>query len=104
MIPNKPQKEFRSGSIVATIWKNKQVIDGKELELQSVQVQRRYQDKNKVWQKTDRFKVNDLPRVVSVAEAAFNYLTLKERGNQDIRSRFPLDRVCSHGRDSKCTC
>lgn len=77
--PNKPEKEFRSGSIVATIWNNKHVIGGKEIELPSVQIQRRYQDKNKVWQKTDSFKVNDLPRVVSVAEAAFNYLTLTER-------------------------
>ena len=81
-----PEREFRSGGISATVWNNTHVIKGNKVEVKSVQIQRNYQDESKEWKKTNSFKIQDLPRVISVAQAAFNSLTLKER-NPDNHPR-----------------
>ena len=80
----KPEREFRSGGISATVWNNLQEIKGSKVEVKSVQIQRNYQDENKEWKRTNSFKIQDLPRVISVAQAAFNSLTLKERSPENI--------------------
>lgn len=79
-----PEREFRSGGISATVWNNIQEIKGNKVEVKSVQIQRNYQDENKEWKRTNSFKTADLPRVISVAQAAFNHLTLKERNPESV--------------------
>ena len=74
-----PEKEFRAGGVSATIWNNQQTINGNKMDVKSVQIQRNYQDDKEEWKKTSSFKANDLAKVICVAQAAFNYLTLKER-------------------------
>lgn len=80
-----PEKEFRAGGVSATVWNNQQVINGNKLDVKSVQIQRNYQDDKKEWKKTSSFKQNDLPKLISVAQAAFNYLTLKEREPNNLK-------------------
>jgi len=80
-----PEKEFRAGGVSATIWNNQQSINGKEIESKSIQIQRNYLDANKNWQKSGSFKINDLFKVICVAQASFNYLTMKERGTGNIK-------------------
>lgn len=82
----KPEREFRSGGISATVWNNVQVINGNKIDVKSVQIQRNYQDENKEWKKTNSFKIQNLPRVISVAQAAFNHLTLRENIKESIMS------------------
>ena len=81
-----PEKEFRAGGVSATIWNNQQTINGNKMDVKSVQIQRNYQDDKKEWKKTGSFKQNDLPKLISVAQAAFNYLTLKEREPKNIQN------------------
>lgn len=79
-----PEREFRAGGVSATVWNNQQTINGNKMDVKSVQIQRNYQDEKKEWKKTNSFKANDLPKVISVAQAAFNYLILKERDPNNI--------------------
>ena len=82
-----PEKEFRAGGVSATVWNNSQLINGKEIESKSIQIQRNYLDANKNWQKSGSFKINDLFKVICVAQAAFSYLTMKEREPNNIQDK-----------------
>lgn len=76
---NMPEKKFSTGAIKATIWKNKgKSEDGQEKEYRTISVDRTYKDKNGEWQTTSSLRVSDLPKVVLVANKAYEYLVLKE--------------------------
>lgn len=72
----KPVQKFRAGSVTATVWKNEQTKDGKTFDYFTVAIERSYQDKDKVWQKTSSMRVTDLPKVTLVAEKAYEYLVM----------------------------
>jgi hypothetical protein len=74
----KPIKKFRAGAIDASVWENKLEKGGREFEVFSVGIERRYKDKNEEWKGTNSFKVNDLPKVMLVAQKAYEFLSLKE--------------------------
>ena len=75
-----PEKKFSTGAISATIWKNsgKRKESGEDIEFRSVNLQRRYTDKEGNWKSTDSFRINDLPKAVVVMQKAFEYVILKE--------------------------
>ncbi len=75
---NQPEKKFRAGGVVATIWKNKQKNkEGKEFEVYSINVDRTYKDGDE-FKQTSSMKVNDLPKLALVANEAYAYLNLKD--------------------------
>ena len=77
---NAPEKKFRAGAISATGWLNKgQRADGEEAEYRTICLDRRYADKNGVWQSTNSFRVSDLPKAQVVMQKAFEYLVLNEQ-------------------------
>lgn len=71
---NMPKAKFKVGSVEATVWENK-IEDGKVF--QSVNILRNYKDKNGEWQKTNTFRINDIPKLRLVCDKTYEHLTMK---------------------------
>jgi hypothetical protein len=75
----KPDKKFRSGRVVATVWSNQRKFDGKDIKTHSVNVVKSYKDeKSGEWKDTNSYNRNDLSDLRTVADEAFKFLALKE--------------------------
>ena len=76
---NVPEKKFSTGVITATVWQNQgKGRNGESVAYRTVSLQRRYKDKNGVWQSANSFRVNDLPKASLVLQKAYEYLVLRE--------------------------
>jgi len=83
---NQPEKKFRAGGLVATVWENKGKNEksGEEYSYRTVSVNRSYKDKTTdEWKTTDSMKLNDLPKLALVAQQAYKYLVMKEEESQE---------------------
>ena len=69
---NKPE-HIQVGTIQATIWTNEK--DGKVMK--SVQLKKSYKDKEGQWQETDKYFVNDLPKLALVLQKCYEKLVMK---------------------------
>jgi len=78
-VENKPIKEFRAGSVRATLWENSRSKDDREFSVISVTIERRYQDGQGEWKATNSFSRNELPLVQLVAAKAFEFIAVTER-------------------------
>ena len=77
---NVPEKKFSTGVITATVWQNAgKGRSGEPVSYRTVSLQRRYKDKNGVWQSANSFRVNDLPKAALVLQKAYEYLVLREQ-------------------------
>ena len=77
---NVPEKKFSTGVITATVWQNQgKGKNGEITAYRTVSLQRRYKDKNGVWQSANSMRVNDLPRASLVLQKAFEYLVIREQ-------------------------
>src|SRR3989344_1776599 len=77
---NVPEKKFSTGVITATVWQNAgKGRSGEPVSYRTVSLQRRYKDKNGVWQSANSFRVNDLPRAALVLQKAYEYLVIREQ-------------------------
>jgi hypothetical protein len=77
---DKPVKEFRAGSVRASIWQDE--IAGKDdgtFSVFSVRVEKRYKDSAGNWQSTTRFKRGDLADLELVVFKAREYISVTER-------------------------
>ena len=74
-----PEIRFQQGYCSAAVFINKAEKDGKDIETRSVTLQKSYKDKNDDWQHTNSFSGNDLPKIIRVAEKAFDFLTTKAK-------------------------
>ena len=74
-----PEKKFSTGAISATIWKNngKNKKTGEPVDFRTIQIDRRYTDKEGNWQSTNSLRLNDLPKASLVLQKAYEYLVLK---------------------------
>jgi hypothetical protein len=74
-----PEKKFSTGAICATIWKNngKNNKTGEPVEFRTIQIDRRYTDKEGNWQTTNSLRLNDLPKAQLVLQKSYEYLVLK---------------------------
>ncbi|MBI2653741.1 hypothetical protein HYX02_02915 [Candidatus Woesearchaeota archaeon] len=89
MEKNTPEKKFSTGVITATVWQNQgKSRNGEIVAYRTVSLQRRYKDKNGVWQTANSFRVNDLPKAALVLEKAYEYLVLRE---QEAASEYSVD-------------
>ena len=82
MSAQKPVKEFRVGGIQASVWKNEVSKDGKTLIQYSVKVEKRFHKKDGEYQNTDYYFNDDLPKLILVAQKAYEYISLTERGKE----------------------
>lgn len=75
---NVPEKRFSAGPISATVWQNQgKGNNGEAVEYRTVSFQRRYKDKNGVWQSTSSLRINDLPKASVVLQKTYEYLILR---------------------------
>ena len=78
-----PVKKFSTGAISATIWRNeRQGKDGKVFETHSVNLQRRYANKNGEWMTSNSLRTADVPKALLVLSEAYKYLALNGRGEE----------------------
>ena len=74
-----PEKSFKSSGISVSIWQNPVVNkNGQPGVYQTVSLDKRYMDKNGVWQSSGSFRINDLPKVTLLLNKAFEYIVLKQ--------------------------
>jgi hypothetical protein len=81
---DKPVKEFRAGSVRASIWQDE--IAGKDEEafsVFSVRIEKRYKNATGNWQSTTRFKRGDLADLELVAFKTREFISLNEREPQE---------------------
>ena len=76
---NTPEKKFSTGVITATVWQNiGKGKNGENTSYRTASLQRRYKDKNGVWQSANSLRVNDLPKASLVLQKAYEYAVLRE--------------------------
>jgi len=73
-----PEKTFEAGGCRASVFANEIQKDGKAAVIKKVSIQKRYMDKEGKWQSTNSYAVNDLPKLIVVAQKAYEYLTGKK--------------------------
>ncbi|MFT4304297.1 MAG: hypothetical protein ACMXYG_07055 [Candidatus Woesearchaeota archaeon] len=74
---NLPDKRFRAGSLVATVWLNNIEKDGKLASYSSVTLERTYKDREGHWQTTNSFRSNDLPKLALLAQKAYEHVIMR---------------------------
>lgn len=73
-----PAREFRAGTIVASIWESSTVIDGRTVPKHDVRILKRYRDERSgQWKSTSYFRAEDLPKLALVATKVFEHVTLR---------------------------
>lgn len=85
MSENKPEKKFSTGAVSATIWKNKGTSkSGEPTEFRTINLQRRYKDKDGEWKSTNSLRINDLPKAALVLNKAYEYLVLRTDSDETV--------------------
>ncbi len=85
---SKPIKDFRSGGIQASVWRNEVQKDGQTVVRHSVRIQKQFRKEDGDYENTDYYFRDDLPKLILVAQKAFEYITLKE--SQDVEESAPV--------------
>lgn len=77
MSENLPEKKFKAGAVVATIWKNQvNTKKGEAAEFFSLSLDRRYKDKNDEWKSTNSLRNSDIPKAMLVLSKAYEFMQL----------------------------
>jgi len=79
----KPEIEFRAGTISVAVWRNDSDRDGVSQIRYSFRFNKRYKDKQGEWQDSDCYFPEDLPKLQLVLAKAYEYVTLKEKSNTE---------------------
>lgn len=75
----KPYAKFTAGQVSATVWENeKKTEKGTPFKVYSTQITKSYKDGND-WKTTDNFQRDDLPKVILVAQKAYEEIALKDK-------------------------
>jgi len=85
---SKPIKDFRSGGIQASVWRNEVERDGQTLVRHSVRIQKQFRTEDGDYENTDYYFRDDLPKLILVAQKAFEYIALKE--SRDAEESIPV--------------
>ena len=78
---NRPIKKFQAGAVSATIWENQDKSDP-QVFYRTVSFDRTYKDKGGSWKTTNSLRTADLPKAQIVLKKAYEFLILKEDGEQ----------------------
>jgi len=81
---NAPIKKFRAiGGMAVSVWSNKVTReDGSERDFKTVNLERRYKDKDGNWKNGNSFTMDDIPKAAALLNKAYEYLAILE-DNQD---------------------
>ena len=91
---NIPEKKFSTGVVTATVWSNQgKGRNGEIVGYKTISLQRRYKDKNGVWQTANSFRVNDLPKAALVLQKAYEYTVLREAAAPDYVDEDVIEEV-----------
>ena len=74
---NQPETRFSAGFVSASIWNNKRVFDGKEVDTKSVTFQKRYKDKDGQWKTSSSLDQRDIADAMVVLGKTYEHLKLK---------------------------
>ena len=74
--PSGPEKRFNAGNISATIWSNVRNLDGRDVSIKTVSLQKSYKDKQGTWKHTTSLHANDLPKAKLVLDKAYEHLAM----------------------------
>lgn len=74
----KPIKDFRSSNIQASVWRNEVEKDGKIEVRLSVRIQKQFRNDSGDYQETPYYFRDDLPKLILVAQKAFEFIALAE--------------------------
>jgi hypothetical protein len=85
---DKPIKDFRSGGIQAGVWRNEVQKDGNTTVRYSVKIQKRFKNKKAEYENTNYYFRDDLPKLILVANKAFEYISLTE--SKDAEETVPI--------------
>ena len=81
--PKRPEVSFKAWPVEAAVWKNRIVRDdGGTFDAYSVAIERSYKTDDG-WKKTTRFRVDDLPKVMLVAQKAFEHIVTAPPNKDD---------------------
>ena len=80
-----PIKEFRAGTVSASIRRNEVDKNGTTVVRHSIRIQKRFRQDDGEWKNTDYFFPEDLPKLALVATKAFEFVSLKKsEENSDL--------------------
>lgn len=74
----KPIKDFRAGNIQASVWRNEVDKNGQTVVRHSVRIQKQYRNDDGDYQETNYFFRDELPKLILVAQKAFEFISLNE--------------------------
>jgi len=75
---SKPIKDFRAGNIQASVWRNEVQKDGQTVVRHSVRIQKQFRKDGGDYQETNYYFRDDLPKLILVAQKAYEYIALSE--------------------------
>ena len=70
----KPEMVFKAGAVRASVFMNTFERNGQTLPLRKAALEVRYLDKNKTWQSTHSFSLNEIPKAMFALLKAYEYL------------------------------
>jgi len=77
-----PIKIYQCGRIKASIWQDQKVINNDLVNVHTIKIERSYKNDSGKWINTNSFFVEDLPKVVLIANEAFKLLRLSSPENE----------------------
>ena len=82
----KPIKDFRCGGVQASVWRNEVEKNGQTVVRHSVRIQKQFRKEGGDYENTEYYFPDELPRLILVAQRAYDYVTLVESkdSNEDI--------------------
>jgi len=81
---SKPKRVFKNGSIRVSIWANSKASKGHIVRAYSATIDKVYKD-GKQWKYTKSFSIEDLPKIASAVDEA--YEAFKKKNQRAIRRR-----------------
>jgi hypothetical protein len=88
---DKPIKDFRAGGgIQASVWRNKVEKNGQTVVRHSVRIQKQFRKDSGDYQETDYYFRDDLPKLILVAQKAFEFIALSESKDAEETGDVPV--------------
>lgn len=85
---DRPIKDFRSGNIQASVWRNEVEDKGKTVVRHSVRIQKQFRKEDGDYQDTNYYFRDDLPKLILVAQKSFEFIALRE--SKDAEESVPV--------------
>jgi len=85
---SKPIKDFRAGGVQASVWRNEVEKGGQTVVRHSVRIQKQFRKEDGNYEDTNYYFRDDLPKLILVAQKAFEFISLKE--SKDAEESIPV--------------